>query len=143
MSAATAPQVRSCRNCSCTDTQACPGGCYWVSEDLCSACAPPRADTGLPVITGRKVQLGDKHVKVSPGEAAVLKVLLQYAETLVDLDALHMALYQEQRPQAGSNVLQVMMSRLRKKLGCLGGGFEIQTVRARGYRFVVLEGGAA
>ena len=29
---------RKCRICGCTDDNACPGGCYWVEEDLCSAC---------------------------------------------------------------------------------------------------------
>lgn len=29
----------ACRICGCTETQACPGGCYWVEPDLCSACA--------------------------------------------------------------------------------------------------------
>ena len=27
-----------CRVCGCTQNNACPGGCYWVEEDLCSAC---------------------------------------------------------------------------------------------------------
>lgn len=27
-----------CRICGCTDDNACPGGCYWVEEDLCSKC---------------------------------------------------------------------------------------------------------
>jgi hypothetical protein len=27
-----------CRVCGCTDDHACEGGCYWVEEDLCSAC---------------------------------------------------------------------------------------------------------
>ena len=27
-----------CRICGCTDNNACPGGCYWVEEDLCSQC---------------------------------------------------------------------------------------------------------
>ncbi len=31
--------VRRCRVCGCTDDHACPGGCWWVSSDLCSACA--------------------------------------------------------------------------------------------------------
>lgn len=31
--------VRACRLCGCTEMQACPGGCWWVGEDLCSACA--------------------------------------------------------------------------------------------------------
>jgi len=35
----TPPQkVRTCRVCGCTDEHACPGGCSWVQEDLCSAC---------------------------------------------------------------------------------------------------------
>lgn len=32
------PGVRRCRVCGCTDDYACPGGCYWVEEDLCSKC---------------------------------------------------------------------------------------------------------
>lgn len=32
------PDVRKCRVCGCTDDHACPGGCYWVEEDLCSQC---------------------------------------------------------------------------------------------------------
>ena len=31
-------KVRTCRVCGCTDEHACPGGCSWVQEDLCSAC---------------------------------------------------------------------------------------------------------
>lgn len=30
---------RVCRVCGCTYENACPGGCSWVEEDLCSACA--------------------------------------------------------------------------------------------------------
>jgi hypothetical protein len=29
---------KKCRVCGCTDDHACLGGCYWVKEDLCSAC---------------------------------------------------------------------------------------------------------
>ena len=29
---------RKCRVCGCTDVCACPGGCYWVEDDLCSDC---------------------------------------------------------------------------------------------------------
>ena len=29
---------RKCRVCGCTDNKACPGGCYWVEDDLCSRC---------------------------------------------------------------------------------------------------------
>lgn len=27
-----------CRVCRCTDWEACPGGCVWVEDDLCSRC---------------------------------------------------------------------------------------------------------
>lgn len=30
--------IRRCRSCGCTDEQACPGGCWWVDDDLCSTC---------------------------------------------------------------------------------------------------------
>ncbi len=29
-----------CRICGCDWFHACPGGCYWVEEDLCSSCVP-------------------------------------------------------------------------------------------------------
>lgn len=32
--------VRSCAICGCTDERACPGGCGWATDDLCSRCAP-------------------------------------------------------------------------------------------------------
>ena len=31
--------ARTCRSCGCTDYSACPGQCWWVEDDLCSACA--------------------------------------------------------------------------------------------------------
>jgi hypothetical protein len=42
----TTPGVRKCRGCGCTDDLACPGGCYWVEEDLCSACAKESSKPG-------------------------------------------------------------------------------------------------
>jgi hypothetical protein len=32
-------KVRTCRACGCTDDHACEGGCWWVGDDICSACA--------------------------------------------------------------------------------------------------------
>ncbi len=31
--------IRRCRTCGCTQERACPGGCRWVEDDLCSRCA--------------------------------------------------------------------------------------------------------
>jgi len=30
--------TRICRICGCTQHNACSGGCYWVTDDLCSQC---------------------------------------------------------------------------------------------------------
>ena len=38
------PRIKNalkCRVCRCTDDMACPGGCFWIEPDLCSACATP------------------------------------------------------------------------------------------------------
>jgi len=32
------PGEPRCRICGCTDDRACEGGCFWIEEDLCSAC---------------------------------------------------------------------------------------------------------
>ena len=32
-----------CKFCGCTDAQACPGGCSWASERVCSRCADAQA----------------------------------------------------------------------------------------------------
>lgn len=31
-------EERACRSCGCTWNNACPGGCYWVDDNLCSCC---------------------------------------------------------------------------------------------------------
>jgi hypothetical protein len=33
-------ELQRCRKCGCTQLEACPEGCSWVAEDLCSACVP-------------------------------------------------------------------------------------------------------
>ncbi len=37
MSADTSDWV--CRRCKCSDLAACPGGCFWIERNFCSACA--------------------------------------------------------------------------------------------------------
>ena len=34
------PRERACRHCGCTEHQACPEGCWWTGDTLCSACTP-------------------------------------------------------------------------------------------------------
>lgn len=33
---------RTCRDCGCTENNACEGGCSWVAYDLCSECLAPK-----------------------------------------------------------------------------------------------------
>lgn len=35
--------ARQCRECGCTELNACHGGCAWAEEDLCTACVPSYA----------------------------------------------------------------------------------------------------
>ena len=37
-----------CRVCGCTEYNACEGGCWWVEEDLCSACADELSEGMCP-----------------------------------------------------------------------------------------------
>lgn len=41
------PGERTCRECGCTDSLACVGGCWWVQPDLCSAFHVVFVDDGL------------------------------------------------------------------------------------------------
>ena len=45
-----------CVACDCTEDNACPGGCYWISLDppLCSACGEIAADLGLDIEATRE-----------------------------------------------------------------------------------------
>ena len=38
MNDVTSQIMRTCRSCGCTDERACPDGCWWVEDDLCSTC---------------------------------------------------------------------------------------------------------
>lgn len=40
---------RGCRYCGCTDDSACPGGCSWVSDDVCSSCLEKSGTAGREV----------------------------------------------------------------------------------------------
>lgn len=44
--------ARRCRVCGCTDDRACPGGCWWVSWDLCSSCRDDAYRDSTPVDLG-------------------------------------------------------------------------------------------
>lgn len=49
---------RACRYCSCTEHEACPDGCSWTGERLCSACTPDIEQT----ITALCLVAGTEHI---------------------------------------------------------------------------------
>lgn len=138
---------RRCRVCSCTELQACPGGCSWVGTDLCSSCATaagPSADSTMAVVVRQRLQIAGSTIKLSRTEAVVMQVLVAAPDRLVEIDALHAAMYPSSKPPSReSNVLQVLVSRVRRKLAAAGHKHAIETIRLRGYRFVMPQGGAA
>lgn len=81
----------------------------------------------------RSVRVGQQLVQLTQAEFNVLQILVDRIGSLVaraDLDVRNRG--------SKSNVLEVMISRLRKKLASAETEMDIQTVRSRGYRLVVL-----
>lgn len=65
--------TRRCRVCGCTDERACPGGCSWVEEDLCSAC----------VMTARRIRDEVEAVPSPPGTSQAVVVITEVSSGLV------------------------------------------------------------
>ena len=72
---------------------------------------------------------------LTDAEARVLKALSSKPGVLVTRSELNHALYADKAATAESNVLEVMVSRLRKKFDALGAKGAIHTIRGQGYRF--------
>lgn len=96
---------RRCRVCSCTDLQACPGGCSWVGADLCSSCATaagPSADNTMAVVVRQRLMIAGSTIKLSRTEAVVMQVLVAAPDRLIDIDTLHTAMYPGSKPPSRS-----------------------------------------
>lgn len=85
-------------------------------------------------LDGSKLSVADKTIKLGPGETVLLTALLKDPGVTVSQDALRDALYGTEK-RAKSNVIEVLIGRLRRRLKDLGQGGVIETVRQRGYRF--------
>jgi hypothetical protein len=46
---------QTCRVCGCTEANACPGGCWWVADDLCSRCDRKLSKLRRSKLTARAV----------------------------------------------------------------------------------------
>jgi hypothetical protein len=56
-----------CRECGCTNFSTCPGGCWWVEDDLCSRC-----QAAVDVTTGDSLTADELVGHWSPNAAGIL-----------------------------------------------------------------------
>ena len=94
-------------------------------------CGPLKLDT-----TAQQVLINDEVVELTSYEYKVLEYLVLHAGELVSKTDLTEHIY-EQDFDRDSNVIEVFVGRLRKKLDPSGDLKPIETVRGRGYRFAL------
>jgi two-component system response regulator PhoP len=94
-------------------------------------CGPLKLDT-----TAQQVLVNDEVVDLTSYEYKVLEYLVLHAGELVSKTDLTEHIY-EQDFDRDSNVIEVFVGRLRKKLDPSGDMRPIETVRGRGYRFAL------
>lgn len=85
-------------------------------------------------LTSRRVRRGDRPIVLSPRETAFLEYFMRRPEVLIRRSMLEEALWESDRDTA-SNLIEVYVSRLRRKLAAAGEPSLIETVRGIGYRF--------
>jgi two-component system response regulator PhoP len=95
------------------------------------ACGPIKLDT-----TAQTVTVEGKAVDLTSYEYKVLEYLMLHAGELVSKADLTEHIYQQDFDR-DSNVLEVFIGRLRRKLDPDGNLKPIETVRGRGYRFAI------
>jgi two-component system response regulator PhoP len=95
------------------------------------ACGPIKLDT-----TAQTVTVEGKGVDLTSYEYKVLEYLMLHAGELVSKADLTEHIYQQDFDR-DSNVLEVFIGRLRRKLDSEGAMKPIETVRGRGYRFAI------
>ena len=101
----------------------------WSKPSL--ECGPIRLD-----LAAQTVAVGDQSVDLTSYEYKVLEYLMLHAGELVSKADLTEHIYQQDFDR-DSNVLEVFIGRLRKKLDPDGELKPIETVRGRGYRFAI------
>lgn len=85
------------------------------------------------------LELGITNLDLTGMERTVLGHLLMNAGTVVSRADLHTASYPLGATPIASNVLEVIVSRLRKKVAAAGVPIAITTLRGRGYRLDAIE----
>jgi DNA-binding response OmpR family regulator len=82
--------------------------------------------------TSRNVRVGGADVALSPRETSMLELLMRQQGSVVTREILEQRLYSFEA-QLGSNALEVLIHRLRRRLQEVGAAVVIHTVRGVGY----------
>ncbi|WP_237058964.1 response regulator transcription factor [Microbulbifer sediminum] len=88
--------------------------------------------------SSQRVRVEDAELDLTSFEYKVLEYLMLHPDEVVSKTTLTEHIY-EQDCDRDSNVIEVFIGRLRKKLDAAGASSPIQTLRGRGYRFVAPE----
>lgn len=83
-------------------------------------------------LAGRRAMVDDQDLSLSRRELDLLESLMRHAGNVVARERLETLLYGMEEP-VGSNTLEVLVHRLRRKLSQAGAGAEILTLRGVGY----------
>jgi len=83
-------------------------------------------------LAGRRAMVDDQDLALSRRELELLESLMRHAGNVVARERLETLLYGMEDP-VGSNTLEVLVHRLRRKLAQAGAGAEILTLRGVGY----------
>ncbi len=106
-------------------------------RDLTDAPAPAQelVVTDLVMdLASRRVRRAQRPIPLSPRETAFLEYFMRHPNVLIRRTALEEALWESDRDTI-SNLIEVYVSRLRRKLSAGGEPNLIETVRGIGYRF--------
>ena len=107
----------------------------WAQSEL--VCGPVTLDTRT-----QQVRVDGERLDLTAFEFRLLEYLMLHAGEVVSKTQITEALY-DQDFERDSNVIEVFIGRLRKKLDPDGQLKPIETLRGRGYRFALARGGSA
>lgn len=93
---------QKCRVCGCTEMQACPGGCYWVTPDLCSACQVDERDANAVVAcSGGLLRIAQERLRQLAEENYSVEGDLGYSQNELAMAAASYAMPRSRRVSGG------------------------------------------
>ena len=89
-------------------------------------------EVALPITIGNNVWIGENAVILAENEGKIMRILMEKSPDVVSKEELFQALWGTV-DYVDENILQVNVSRLRKKLTDSGLAYTLQNIRGKGY----------